>query len=118
MKFQGKFINEKGEEVTRWFEFPTEESFKEHLSQRGWKVVKYEETKKIYSSSPYEWAYRQSVLKRLNNRQRVIFVVGLVIISGVGFLLRMNFLAQCLMLVIGVCWVSFGVRLGRKNTEK
>jgi len=118
MKFQGKFINEKGEEVTRWFEFSTEAEFKEHLTQRGWKIVKYEGTKNIYSSSPYEWAYRQSFLKKLNNRQRVVFGVGLVIISVVGFSHPMNFPVQCLMLVIGVCWVSLAVRLGRNNTEK
>ena len=39
MRFQGKFINEKGEEITRWGEFPDVNAFKEHLRLKGWRIV-------------------------------------------------------------------------------
>jgi hypothetical protein len=49
MKFQGKFINEKGEEVTRWFELPTEEAFKKYLAERGWRSLEYKEVESVKS---------------------------------------------------------------------
>ena len=49
MKFQGKFINEKGEETTRWFEFPTEEALQQHLAERGWRSLEYKEVETVKS---------------------------------------------------------------------
>lgn len=69
MRFQGKFINEKGEEVTRWFEFPTVEEFKEHLAQRGWKAVECEEIK--------SGSFLSTHSSNLNKRQVAILWVGI-----------------------------------------
>ena len=43
MRFQGRFINEKGEEVSRWGDFASEDAFKEHLEQKKWRPIEYKE---------------------------------------------------------------------------
>jgi hypothetical protein len=52
MRFQGKFINEKGEEITRWADFPSVDAFKEHLKLKGWQIV---ECKEVGVAKPAFW---------------------------------------------------------------
>jgi len=44
MRFDGKFINDKGQEVDWWFEAPSQEALEKHLNDIGWKLLDWQKT--------------------------------------------------------------------------
>ena len=54
MRFEGRFINEKGKEVIRWFEAPSEEALSAHLAKIGWRRAPIKEKRDFKSTRVYK----------------------------------------------------------------
>lgn len=70
MKFQGRFFDEKGEEVTRWFAFPTEEALKEQIARRGWRIIEYKEIKEQTTEQMTGQMKEQEVMRTVINNMK------------------------------------------------
>jgi hypothetical protein len=92
MRFRGKFINEKGEEIIGAGDYPNEEALKDDLKKRGWQAVEYHEVTVKESEE----------IKARTSFSNAAGFLGSVIGVAVGIYSRLN-----LLIPLGGAYLSF-----------
>ena len=123
MRFQGKFINERGEEVEWWFEAPSSEALMQHLGKIGWRVVSFAATDIIGGPSSDKVAGTN--LFRLNKKQLIaawafgllwgyVFLLASTLPPSVSERLSFGFTAT---IIFGVFWFLMHITLKDKPKQ-